>query len=307
MFRFSIALLPLLLCIVGSAQEWVEREGIEYSCATIRLILEEHGDADFARIDGQIASVNEFFDVLFAPCLDSKVASETTGETAAPTSAAEAPPGSAIIVANSLYSFNNIDDGQRPVLGPLALQRGLYRITVITDDAIRLAPTTVGGDCGFDFKIKSMNLRTGVASLGIQSLYEAKSDCEAAFEVLYVADNWKIYIENVDPALDPVMELQADSVIISSDELGHQPIIGPIAVPAGAYTFTATTDDFFTVQSYALSQNCGLDMEQHIFLLGPGDASEGADSLVEVETDCIALLDVKSVDEDWIIAIKRLS
>lgn len=307
MVRYCIVVGLLMLCMTGSAQEWVEHEGLEYNCETIRKILEDHGDADFARIEGQIASLKDVFGVWFAPCFDSNGASEATGDRATPTSAAEAPRGSAIIVENSLYSFNNMDDGQRPVLGPIALPQGLYRIRVITDDAIRLAPTTVSGDCGFDFKIKSMNLKTGVASSGIQSIYEAKSDCEVVFEIELIEGDWTIYIETVDRELEPTIELAAELSTYSSAELDLQPIIGPIAIPAGTYTFTATTDGFFTVQSYALSENCGSDLEHHIFLLAPGEASDGADSLVEVETDCIALLDVISVDEDWIITIKRLS
>lgn len=307
MFRFSVALLLLSLCIVGSAQEWVEHEGLEYNCETIQQILEDYGAADLVRINGQIASVTNIFDLVFAPCPWSDVPNDAGDEATEPSAATSAPMAPVIEVEDSLFSFNSVDDGQRPVLGPIALPQGLYRISVVTNDYIRLAPTTVVGDCGYDFQVKALNLRSGVASSGIQSLYEATSDCEVVFEIELIKGDWTIYVETVDRELAPTIELAAEMSRFSSAELGYQPIIGPVAISAGAYVFTVTTDDFFSVESYALSQDCGLDLGHHIFILGPGDASEGADSLVEVESDCIALLDVHTVDEDWVMDIKRVS
>ena len=96
---------------------------------------------------------------------------------------------------------------------------------------------------------------------------------------------------------------QAALFSFSSDEEGLQPVLGPIALPAGVYVFTATTGGYLSVAPQSLSGDCGFDLEVGIFHLSEGEGVDGSQAVVEVERDCNVLLGVSNNDDAWLLEI----
>ena len=147
--RKAVMIIALtLVSITSSAQEWIEYEGIEYNCDSLNAIINEYGDYDFARIGNQMASVRAFFTLIFPLCPLSDEAVDVIDEFDAIATGEEASDHALPVVENSLYAFNSVDDGQRPVLGPIAFPKGLYRFTAVTDDRINVRTTAESDGCG---------------------------------------------------------------------------------------------------------------------------------------------------------------
>ena len=304
MYRFPVALAFLIFCVVVSAQEWVEQDDVEYNCGTINAILADYGRHAFARYEGQVASVKDIFERVFPYCPDADVSESEVAEADA---GGDATDRAAETPEDGRFSFSSSADGQQPALGPITLPKGLYHFTLVTTDAISVEPITLSDDCGFDFLFKKMRSRKGKASSGIHNLFAAETDCDLILQVQHVQEEWTLDIKRVDPDRPPAIEIATGSYSVSSDDEGYQPVLGPIKVAAGTYTVTATTDDFFNVKPYPLSADCGLDPRLHILFLGPGEASEGAETVIEVESDCILLLDIEGLVDDWTLVFEMAS
>ncbi|MCY3780775.1 MAG: hypothetical protein OXG78_10740 [Chloroflexi bacterium] len=296
-----------LVSITSSAQEWIEHEGIEYNCDSLNAILDEYGDHDFARIGNQMASVRVFFTLIFPLCPLSGEAVDVIDESDEIATVEEASDRALPVVENSLYHFNSVDDGQRPVLGPITLPKGLYRFTAVTDDRINVRTPAENDDCGRDFLFSLIDVAPGLASFGLQELIEVESDCEIMLKVQVMWEAWTLDIESVEPETEPTLSFSAGSLAFDSDEAGYQPVLGPVAFAAGSYRVSVTTEDFFIVRPYPLSDDCGRDLDWPLIKVRPGEASRGVEALVVVESDCSAFLDIEWVDEEWAMDIEKLN
>ena len=296
MFRFLVAVALLTVCIAASAQEWVERAGVEYNCDVLNGILEDYGEHELSRSAGVANTVASLIEIIFPACppATDTATSETTTET--DTSSPEA-----------LFSFSSDEDGLQPVLGPLTLPAGIYVFTATTDDYMIVKPESLSGDCGRDLKSSIFSISVGEGSQGAQSVVTAESDCSVLLEVDLVSEAWTLDIEHVILTKNPALETSDGSYSFSSDDAGVQPVLGPLSLPAGIYVFTATTDDYMIVKPESLSGDCGRDLKSSIFSISAGEGSQGAQSVVTAESDCNVLLEVDLVSEAWTLDIEKAS
>lgn len=88
---------------------------------------------------------------------------------------------------------------------------------------------------------------------------------------------------------------------------GLQPVLGPITLSEGIHIFTATTHGYMIVSPTSLSGDCGSNLRLSIFSLSDGEGSDGAQSVVNAESDCNVLLEVSLADEEWTLDIEKLS
>ena len=107
-------------------------------------------------------------------------------------------------------------------------------------------------------------------------------------------------------ALISEARIACEGFTFSSEEYGLLPVIGPITIPEGIYRATATTPGFFITESTPLSDGCGRDVERSWFILSAGEATEGAQVVIEVESDCELLLEISTATESWLIELERL-
>ena len=63
-----IVLIILMLNIVSNAQDWIEKDGIEYNCAVVLSILGDYGDESLTRQSGLQGSVEDYFEGEFPTC-----------------------------------------------------------------------------------------------------------------------------------------------------------------------------------------------------------------------------------------------
>ena len=66
----AIVLIILMLNIVSNAQDWIEKDGIEYNCAVVRSILADYGDEPLMRQPALQGSVADYFEMKFPTCPD---------------------------------------------------------------------------------------------------------------------------------------------------------------------------------------------------------------------------------------------
>ncbi len=109
------------------------------------------------------------------------------------------------------------------------------------------------------------------------------------------------------PACPITTETSDSDYSFNSTDEGLQPVLGPVFLPAGIYIFTATTDDYMIVRPTSLSGNCGSDLKYSIISISSGEGSDGAQSVVTVESDCNVLLDIDNIDEAWTLDIEKVS
>ena len=65
-----IVLIILMLNIVSNAQDWIEKDGIEYNCSVIRSIVDEFGDESLTRQPRSLQSVEYYLETVFPACQD---------------------------------------------------------------------------------------------------------------------------------------------------------------------------------------------------------------------------------------------
>lgn len=117
-----------------------------------------------------------------------------------------------------------------------------------------------------------------------------------------------ITVETVSiEASDAVPETSGSDYSFNSNDDGLQPVLGPITLSAGIHIFTATTDGYMIVSPTSLSGDCGSDLRYSIFSLSDGEGSDGAQSVVNAESDCNVLLEIGLAGEEWTLGIEKLS
>jgi hypothetical protein len=84
---------------------------------------------------------------------------------------------------------------EQPVLGPLEIPDGVYRVTVKTDGYFSLQMDTISGNCGDE---KYLFLITkGDAKNGAQIVLKPSDQCKALLTVSNASDPWQLQFENL--------------------------------------------------------------------------------------------------------------
>ena len=89
--------------------------------------------------------------------------------------------------------FNTENDGQRPVLGPISLESGLWRVTFTTAGFGSVRTETLSGDCGTDTYL--FNAFQGDAADGSEIVYETGRACEVLIEISNTSEPWELSFE----------------------------------------------------------------------------------------------------------------
>lgn len=93
------------------------------------------------------------------------------------------------------YSTASDNEGLRPVLGPLALAKGVYVFTATTKGFMAVVPQSLSGNCGLDLKVAIFNLSQGQGSRGAQSVVEVEVDCDVLLDVSNTTQDWTLDIK----------------------------------------------------------------------------------------------------------------
>lgn len=147
---------------------------------------------------------------------------------------------------------------------------------------------------------------------GILADYGDSDLSRSGDSVMTVREWFALMLQNCPPNTDTAtsetpVEIDASSshtlFSFSSDEHGLQPVLGPLAFPAGMYVATLTTEDYMTVDSEVISGECGSDLSYFLIGISAGEGTKGAQNVFEVESDCTVMFDVGLVGETWTLEV----
>lgn len=94
-------------------------------------------------------------------------------------------------------SFSSEVDGRQPVLGPILVPDGLYRVRANTEGFFQLTIMVLGGDCDIGgFGDLMFNEFAGDAN-PVETLLDAENDCEAMFTVSLADEEWTLEFEKI--------------------------------------------------------------------------------------------------------------
>ena len=297
--RLAVVITLVLVSAIAVAQDWVEQAGQEFNCDVLNGILEDYGEREMVRAGARTMTVKEMFAALFFPiCPAAGEAAETASKASAAGVALDAT------APETLFSFSSEEHGLQPVLGPLSFPAGIYVATLTTDDYMTVGSKALSGDCGSDLRYSLIGVSAGEGSGGAQTVFEVESDCAVMLDVGLVSQSW--YLDIVS-ARDLARLSVSSRYSFSSDIEGLQPVLGPIPFDNGLYIVTVTTDGYMTVGSKILSGDCGSDLRYSLIGVSAGEGSDGAQDIFEVESDCVALLDIGLSDEAWSLDIEKAS
>ena len=105
--------------------------------------------------------------------------------------------GTAAAVCDDL-AFSSEEDGLLPVIGPVTIPEGIYRVTVTTEGYFILRSDALEGECGDGqyFTPGIFNLSRGSAVDGAQMVFHS-AGCETLLSVSNVTDPWVIGFEKL--------------------------------------------------------------------------------------------------------------
>lgn len=94
----------------------------------------------------------------------------------------------------------------------------------------------------------------------------------------------------------------------SSEELGMQPVIGPVEIPVGNYRIRFSTQGYGIVELDVTDGSCNVGMGSRIvFNVMEGQASPpGAQKVLESE-GCTALMTLSNTRQSWELSLEQLS
>lgn len=93
-------------------------------------------------------------------------------------------------------SFSSEVDGSQPVLGPMILEEGVYRVTLTTDGFVTVKGTELDGSCERDIDLL-YNEFEGDAADGSQVVLDLDDDCEVLLEFSNITDDWTMTFEKL--------------------------------------------------------------------------------------------------------------
>ena len=100
--------------------------------------------------------------------------------------------------ACSGLNFNSDDEGLMPVIGPVEIPEGLYRVTLTTEGYFIMHIDPLSGNCGEGrmFSGSAYNLMAGDAKDGAQVVINSEG-CEALFSISNVTKPWTLSFEKL--------------------------------------------------------------------------------------------------------------
>lgn len=194
--------------------------------------------------------------------------------------------------------FSSSDSGLQPVIGPVDIPTGLYRVTATTQGFMIVEVDTVSGTCEHNMLGNLFNLSQGQATSGAEAIF-ASNSCRALIKISNTQQNWTLSFEAITP-LD-VTDIQPH---YDSNTEGLQAVIGPVRFQNGQYRVTATTTGFIIAKVETISGTCD-DGILGLFNLSQGQASSGAQNLLKT-TDCLAFIQVHNTQEHWTLDFELL-
>ena len=197
----------------------------------------------------------------------------------------------------SPLAFDSATSGQQPVLGPLNLPSGIYRVTVATNGFFIAHLEAASGKCDAGFG-GLFNLSSGQAKGGASALLTS-DQCSALVSISNVTDAWKLQFQQITDATPKITRLRFDN---ASD--GTQPVIGPLDLPSGTYRVRVVTNGFFIAHLDAVSGICDAGF-MGLFNLSSGQANNGAETLLH-STDCVGLIAISNVTEPWTLEFQPI-
>jgi len=101
---------------------------------------------------------------------------------------------SAYTVACTGLAFSSERDGMQPVIGPVVIPEGIYRVTATTASFMIAHITALQGECGDGYSL--FNVTQGNATNGVQAVFES-AGCEALIEVSNTREAWTLEFEKL--------------------------------------------------------------------------------------------------------------
>ncbi len=146
----------------------------------------------------------------------------------------------------------------------------------------------------------------------IPAVLQEVRDCDT--DSIHAAMQTQLDALEDDPAaaLTEIVWLAVDGLFACSNELpsysgrqGAQPVLGPLTLHAGYYVVTLKTDGAARVDATALD-GCGKDMDSTLFNISAGQAVLGAENLVQIESDCVAYLELSKITAPWSLEMEKI-
>jgi hypothetical protein len=113
-----------------------------------------------------------------------------------------------------------------------------------------------------------------------------------------------------DSSIEPLIEAKGRIAVLEaacsglSFEGTTAKVIGPFELEAGLYRVTADTEGFFIADLNVIDGSCEAGV-MGMFLLMNGDASGGAETLVESE-GCTTLVTLDNITDPWTLTFERI-
>ena len=209
-----------------------------------------------------------------------------------------------------LFADDDSGDGLDPLIADLPLpESGTYRIVVTRCgfcDAAETARFTLilSGASGGEVTVN--NEETTVQSVSIAEGCDIGAYIEQLNEAVAIVDT-----EDVAQVLASMQALQQTitstraacaGLAFSSEELGNQPVIGPLDIPDATWVVTTTTDGFYTAKVTSLAGDCA---ENLLFNEFSGTSTNGTSKVIST-TSCRMLIEISNVTEPWTLTFEEV-
>jgi hypothetical protein len=98
-------------------------------------------------------------------------------------------------VACTGLNFSSEQDGMQPVIGPVEIPEGIYRVTATTEGGIISKIDVLSGECG-GYGGSLVSAPKGQANNGAQVVFES-AGCEALVSITLSTDAWTLAFEKL--------------------------------------------------------------------------------------------------------------
>lgn len=196
-------------------------------------------------------------------------------------------------------SFSSAQDGNQPVLGPLKIEDGIYRIRLETDGFFIADLEEMEGKCELLTTFGFFNISMGQAENGAEVVLVAEG-CEALISISNVTTAWTLDFYAYGP--EDVAPVKTE---YSSETDGTMPVLGPLQFEDGRYKITLKTEGFFIASLETVDGNCESNSLFGLYNISAGQASQGAQTLITTQ-DCIALITTTNINAPWTLTFEPL-
>lgn len=193
--------------------------------------------------------------------------------------------------------FSSAENGMQPVLGPIDISDGLYRVKVVTDGYFIGQVEELDGDC-ITGTLGLFNLTSGIASNGAFALF-GSIGCSGLIKISNTTDEWVMEFYAIDLGKSVPVEN-----IYSSDDLGLYSVTDLISFEDGLYRVKVETDGYFIGNIESIDGNCDSGI-LGLFNLSQGQASNGAENTLST-SGCVGILTTTNVTEPWTLTFEKI-